>query len=194
MTSYNFTHLDKKLEKASRYYINFYDKKSKNYFHNMNFLASISPSYLTIANSFSFDDERYVYYPNLGWLEKDYERILELNLENKEDLREFRLIAANLARIIKYKPSKIVEIKDFPHFEAILEFILIEGLYDYFSITSEELLMQCIKHKLLKSGDTGAIAMAKALIFKDWYANLSLFDKFKFKAQKKYISLIQKKN
>ncbi len=189
-----FNHPDKKLEKISRYYIDLYDKKVKNYAHRLVFLASIAPSYLTISNSFSFDDDRYVLYPNRGWLEKDYERVLELNLENKEDLKEFRLIGANLARVIKYKPSKIVEIKDFPHFEAILEFILIEGLYDYFSITSEELIMNCIKYNLIKSGDSGAIAMSKALIYKDWYGSLTKIEKVKYHVTKKYISIIGQKN
>lgn len=176
-----FKHPDKKLQRISRYYIDFYQKEKKNYRHNLTFLSKTPPSYLTIENPFSFDDERYTLYPNHGWQDADYDRILALDLSKKPDLAEFRYLAANLARVIYYRPEEFKQLESYPHFEAVLEFILIEGLYEYFSIDVEKLLLVCVRHKLIRSGDCGAITLSKNLIFKDWYSQLTAYEKYKFK-------------
>lgn len=169
-----FNYPDKLLQQASRYYIKFHEKTIE---HNLFTLAGIKAEYLHIPSPFTFDDERYEYYPNHGWIEQDYNQMLTLNLDKEKDKNNFRLLAANFVRVIIDEPKILQKFKEFPHFDAILEFSLIEGLYEYFNINIEDILLKCVQQKVLSSGDCGLITVAKGLIFKQWYNSLNWREK-----------------
>lgn len=174
-----FSYPDIKLQKVSRYYLQFHKQKL---IHNLFSLSRLPTEYLTVISPFSFDDVRYTLYPNLGWIEEDYNQMLSLDLNDPEDKKIFRLLAANLARVIVYDSKILQKFKTFPHFEQILEFTIIEGLYEYFNIDVETLLLKCLEQKIIRSGDCALLTMSKQLIFKEWYSQLNLIQKLHFKS------------
>lgn len=182
-----FTYPDKKLQRASRYYL------SKGPMHNLYKLARIDPEYLSVPSPFSFDDERYLLYPNHGWIEVDYSDILGLDLGKYEDLKIFRLLAANFARVIVRSPRILKDFKDFPHFEKILEFVLIEGRYDYFGLDIESVLMICVQQGALRAGDCGMITSAQQLIKKTLLERMTKKERILEKIKIAFISIITKK-
>lgn len=173
-----FNYPDKLLEKASRYYLRYHTRRLE---HDMLTLARIKPEYLHLISPFSFDDERYELYPNHGWIERDYEQMLSLDLTKAQDKDNFRLLAANLVRVIMDHPPILQKMKEWPHFDKILEFSLVEGLYEYFNIEVEDILVKCVQQKVINSGDCGLISAAKTMIFKQWYDSLNFKQRIYYK-------------
>lgn len=183
-----FTHPDTTFAKLCRYYITLYNLDSdnlpeknlistRNKTHNLLKLSFFSEEYFILPSPFSFDDYRYTLYPSNGWLSEDYSRILELNLKAPIDLREFRLIAANMARVILTHPSYFNKIKDYAYFDEVFEFILLEGSYELFGIDYSHLIEHCFEQKLIDTSTATAVMMARGLTMRDKLQSLSLWDR-----------------
>lgn len=143
----------------------YFNKKNNIKLHNL-FLLKKFNTKLFLLNNLSVEDKNFAFLPVNGLIQYDYERILQLDLKNKNDLQEFRLISANLIRVIYENPEKCIFLQDFMFFNTIIEFCLLEGNYDYFNIEVEKLLLILAKHNYIKAQDCAFIAYARINIEK----------------------------
>lgn len=153
-------------ENLCLYYKKLYFNKNNNIkLHNL-FLLKKFNTKLFLLNNLSVEDKNFAFLPVNGLIQYDYERILQLDLKNKNDLQEFRLISANLIRVIYENPDKCIFLQDFMFFNTIIEFCLLEGNYDYFNIEIDKLLLILAKHNYIKAQDCAFIAYARINIEK----------------------------
>lgn len=158
--------------------------------HNLRRLRNIDKDLFTIQSPFSFDDARYELYPNLGWLECDYERVLELDLNCVEDMTEFRAIAAVMIWIASSHPQHIKLMSGFAHFEKIIEFMILEGDYYLLGVDCVKVIETLRENKVISTSSAVVLIISAPKAIELRWAQKSLIEKVKlkiiFKLDKKY--------
>ena len=176
MKTFNFKNIFSSLDynnydchSLAKYYEEKYNLNQKKYiffynrFHNLEVLKKFDSS-LFLENNFDPENPLFQTVPAKGLIVLDYDRALSLDLNEKQDLREFQLIAANLIRVIFENPQKAQFLQDFDYFNQILEFAILEGFFEYFNISVEDLLLVLAKYNYIKAHDCAFISYARALV------------------------------